>query len=362
VTASEPLAAYSPENGLSSSPASQDPVAEGYEVLEALGRFKAGVVHHAKRKADGLAVALKTTRTTDAELLGIAEREYSILASLDHPNVIHALDFFITPGRAVLVLEFFEGTPLDTELRVQPGRCLPEVGARHLFLQLLTAVDYLHQRRVLHRDVTAAHCQVSDDLQDLKLAEFNTAQRLSEAGSLTMTGTREYHAPEVLKGDSPSEMADIWSAGLCLHLMLVGRLPHQLDRYPSEDAFVAAVTEKQFEATGERWQDISKPCKSMLRKCLDLQITQRPAAMLLLLDEWLADNSPKFPSHQKSKALIQESDFPQRTHTSDGIEVSRLQLFPHRTHTSDGIGAPGMFELPLLDDEDSDDEDTDEFP
>lgn len=330
----------------------RDPLAD-YELFEALGQGTAGVVHRARRKVDGEEVALKTTRTVDVELLGIAEREYLILAGLGHPNIIRALDFFTLVDRAVLVLEFFEGMALDTAVRSQPGRSLPEVGARLLFLQLLTAVDYLHQRRVLHRDVKASNCLVSSDLQDLKLADFNTAQRLSEAGSLTMTGTREYCAPEVLKGASPSETADVWSSGLCLHLMLVGRLPQRVDRYPSLDAFVAAVTEKQFEATGERWQYISRPCKAMLRRCLDLQMSNRPAAMLLLRDEWMADlGSPTLQMRRKSMGCLQASspvedwELPKRTHTSDGIEAARLELFPSRVHTSDGFEAARL-EFPL---------------
>ncbi|CAE7872999.1 CIPK29, partial [Symbiodinium microadriaticum] len=69
---------------------------------------------------------------------------------------------------------------------------------------------------------------VSEDVRDLTLADFSTASVASAGESLTMTGTQEWSAPEVLDWENtPDEKNDIWGAGLCLNFMLAGDLPRR---------------------------------------------------------------------------------------------------------------------------------------
>jgi len=104
-----------------------------------------------------------------------------------------------------------------------------------------------------------------------------------------MTGTQEYAAPEVLGGESPSETSDIWSAGLCLHLMLSGQLPRRREQYSSIADFLAAIVERPPVLQGGPWQAVSEPCKDTLRHCLEVSKLQRPAAMTILEEEWLEE-------------------------------------------------------------------------
>jgi len=264
-----------------------------YNVLEVVGQGSTGVVYRARHRENGRQVALKTLRTDDHEMIRVAEAEFALLRLIEHPNIIRAFDFFIASDRVVLVLEFFEGQSLDKATSSLPERCLSERVAHAVFTPLLQAVGYLHQRRIIHRDVKAQNVLVSNDFKDLRLVDFNTAKRLCEGGALTLTGTRLYAAPEVLLGDSPSEGSDVWAAGLCLHLILCGRLPVQLRRAVANySEFVRQVTEKPFELCGRSWQTISEPCKATLMRCLELKKELRPAAMTLLEDDWMR-NGPE---------------------------------------------------------------------
>lgn len=277
-----------------------------YEMFESLGQGSASVVFRARRRIDDKEVALKSTRTVDNELIDMARAEYAVLKDLDHPNIIRVYDFLVVSDRAVLVMEYFDCVSLEKTVRMAPGRHLPESFACDLFRMLLQAIDYLHQRRVLHRDVKADNCLVNKDWTDIRLADFNVARRLAEGGSLTMTGTQEYAAPEVLSGESPSETSDIWSAGLCLHLMLCGQLPRRRDQFPNLAEFLTAVLERPPVLEGPKWQGISEPCKSTLRRCLEIRKSQRPAAMTILEDEWLTEVEEV--AHMKSTPNVLEGD------------------------------------------------------
>jgi serine/threonine protein kinase len=257
-----------------------------YRVLETLGQGSYGVVHRAERRDDGLSLALKIVRTTsdefDTEFLGILKKEYQILKTIEHPHIIRAYDFFTGVDCAVLVMELFDGPSLDTLVRNSDERHLKETTARALFSQLLQAIDHLHQHRIVHRDVKAANILVSQDRKDLRLVDFNTARCLAEGMSLTMTGTVDYAAPEILQGESPSECGDIWSAGLCLHVMLAGRLPRMRDQYSSLPDFAEAVASGKVTLRGKPWHGVSETSKSLLQQCLEVKSSLRPTAATLL--------------------------------------------------------------------------------
>lgn len=262
-------------------------ISKRFEVHEALGEGTTAVVCRATRRYDGRQVALKMMRMDDEELLSIAKQEFELLRSIEHPHIIEALDFFTYPMGAVMVLAFFSGKTLGDAVHDAPDRRLSEEVAQRLFNPLVLAVDYLHQQGIVHRDVKASNILVSHDLLDLKLVDFNTAQRVLEGGALTMTGTVDYLPPEVLLGDSLTEKSDVWAVGLCLHLMLAGKLPVERRLFSSRAEFAEALGGQEVRMSGQEWQHISKPCKAVLRSCLATKPEMRSAATEILSSDWL---------------------------------------------------------------------------
>jgi serine/threonine protein kinase len=188
----------------------------------------------------------------------------------------------------VLVLEYFDGSSLNKAISNTPEKQFTEVVSHALFVKLLQAVAHLHHHRIIHRDVKPENILVSPNLRDLRLVDFNTAKQLVEGGALTVTGTRLYAAPEVLSGDSPSEASDVWSSGLCLHLMLIGQLPVALrTQAKSFSAFARRVVDEPFEFNGRKWKHISKACRVCLARFLEKKRHLRPAAVTLLEDDWV---------------------------------------------------------------------------
>lgn len=307
-----------------------------YEVLEVLGTGSAGVVRRGIRRSDGSEVALKTVRAPDLEQLGMVQKEYNVLRSLKHPNIVRAWDFLPLANSAVVVVELFLGEELDTAVRRAPGRRLSEATSQLLFKQLLQAVSYLHELRILHRDIKGPNVLVDADLVALKLVDFNTACCLAEGASLTMTGTLDYAAPEVLLGESPSDSADVWSAGLCLHVMLAGRLPRRMDKYPSLAEFAQAAS-RPMHLQGRRfWEEASDGCRRVLQRSLQVDKFQRPAAITLLTQEpWLSDGTRRMRAREAScssdRSTSCGSVSPTRTRRSLSGNPGRRQENTRRT-------------------------------
>jgi len=257
-----------------------------YDIFEMIGQGSSARVFRAKRKKDNREVAMKWMEAPDEELVRNRRAEFDLLRTLQHPNLVQAVDFMQLPNAAVLVLSYHPGYTLNAAVKASQGGRLLEEDSRRLFRKLLAAVVYLHSSRILHRDIKPQNILVSDDLQSLHLTDFNVSRSLMDGGSLTMTGTMEYAAPEVLAGESPSEKHDVWGLGLCLHLMVSGRLPRYLADFETVEKFTQAVLATEVNCTGPEWQ-VSAECKHTIEQCLALEKSMRPAAMIIANFTWL---------------------------------------------------------------------------
>jgi len=166
-------------------------------------------------------------------------REAKAASKVRHPNVVQILDFGDTPGGSVyFVMEFLEGRDLAAVLR-QTGP-LPWPRARHLLLQVLSALAAAHERKIIHRDIKPANFFIEElgghhDL--VKVLDFGIAKLAADAGaeesslaqSLTGTGevfgTAKYMAPEQAYGASNDVRVDVYSLGIVAYELLTGKVP-----------------------------------------------------------------------------------------------------------------------------------------
>eukprot|EP00931_Biecheleriopsis_adriatica_P082773 TRINITY_DN56231_c0_g1_i1.p1 TRINITY_DN56231_c0_g1~~TRINITY_DN56231_c0_g1_i1.p1 ORF type:complete len:336 (+),score=48.97 TRINITY_DN56231_c0_g1_i1:77-1084(+) len=290
-----------------------------YEVLEILGHGSSSLVKRGKLRASDKEVALKIVRSSDPEHQQMARNEFDLIRHLDHPNITKVHDFFALQDATILVVELFTASSLQAVVRAAPNHQLEESTSKVLFTQLLAALDFLHSHRVIHRDVKPQNLLVTKDLSVIKLIDFNVSRRLEEGGSLTMTGTAQYAAPEVLLGQSASDGVDVWAAGLCLHYMLTGALPFRIEDFANRDAFGKYVTEHPVCLEKGQWTDISNPCKYLLRQCLAVTPSLRPAPMTLLESEWITPDSKR----QHPKGMFET----ERTFGQKGYATGICELF-----------------------------------
>ena len=200
-------------------------------------------------------VAIKLVRSGFDSAL-IVERfrtERQILASLVHPNIAQLLDGGTTDdGIPYLVLEFVEGLPIDEHCESHDQ---PVEERLRLFREVCSAVQYAHQRLVIHRDLKPGNILVTTDGIP-KLLDFGIAKLLSPSASTeaTLIGamTPEYASPEQVQGEPITTATDIYSLGVVLYRLLTGRSPYRIKASSSSElarAIVETVPERPSTAT-----------------------------------------------------------------------------------------------------------------
>src|SRR6266566_333681 len=160
-------------------------------------------------------------------------REARVLAQLDHPNILPVYDYGEQDGQAYLVMPYMSGGSLKDMLKVR--HVLPPTEAIHLTTETLNALQYAHERGLIHRDIKPGNMLFKSDGK-LMLCDFGLVKVISperenkspfETASETgpaITGTPEYMPPEQIHGQ-PSPASDIYAVGVVLYEMLTGVRP-----------------------------------------------------------------------------------------------------------------------------------------
>jgi tetratricopeptide (TPR) repeat protein len=153
-------------------------------------------------------------------------RERRLLASLNHPSIVHVIDAGHTPdGQPYLAMEYVDGVAIDLyAARIEVRERL------RLFLRVCEGVAHAHRHLIVHRDLKPSNILVDASGQP-KLLDFGIAKLLDETGDPTQTMERlltpNYASPEQLRGASQTTATDVYSLGAVLYKLLTGRSPHE---------------------------------------------------------------------------------------------------------------------------------------
>lgn len=150
--------------------------------------------------------------------------EIRIHKSLRHPNIVKFEHNFEDEHNVYMLLELCKNESLN-EL-IKRRKKVTEFEARVYIIQILRAVKFLHQNKIIHRDLKLGNLFLSENMQ-IKLGDFGLAARLSDENEkrYTICGTPNYIAPEVLnQREGHSRPADLWSVGVILYTLLYGKM------------------------------------------------------------------------------------------------------------------------------------------
>ncbi|XP_076349573.1 cyclin-dependent kinase 1-like isoform X2 [Tachypleus tridentatus] len=201
---------------------------EDYTKIEKIGEGTYGVVYKGKNKKTGQLVALKKIRleSEDEGVPSTAIREISLLKELQHPNIVCLQDVLMQESRLYLVFEFLSMDLKKYLDSIPSGQNMDKMLVKSYLYQILQAILFCHQRRVLHRDLKPQNLLI-DQNGMIKIADFGLARAF---GIPVRVYTHEvvtlwYRAPEVLLG-SPrySTPVDIWSIG-CMFAEMMNKRP-----------------------------------------------------------------------------------------------------------------------------------------
>jgi serine/threonine-protein kinase len=208
----------------------------GRYTLEAVvGQGGMGVVYRAY-DADLLrrvAVKVMTPNLTTSTALGRFQREAAAVAQLRHPGIAAVHDFGRHDGKPYIVFEWIEGRSLTVAM--EEAVRLPVERALKLTYQMTSALDYAHQRGILHRDLKPGNVLVTPDdspiIIDFGLAWLASDHTLTMPGALF--GTPRYMAPEQFRGEMLDARADLYSLAVIAYEMLAGRPPFLGESIPA---------------------------------------------------------------------------------------------------------------------------------
>ena len=150
-----------------------------------------------------------------------------------HPNIVQFREVFLSPLHLAIVMEFAGGGDMFeyvlTHKQSTPGQGLPEDAARWFFQQLMLALEFCHELGIANRDIKLENSLLDIDkpLPNIKICDFGYSKNeFVDSKPKTVSGTPDYIAPEVLLHDQyDGKIADIWSCGVMLYVMLTSVLP-----------------------------------------------------------------------------------------------------------------------------------------
>ncbi|GMH36230.1 hypothetical protein BSKO_04098 [Bryopsis sp. KO-2023] len=193
---------------------------EDFELKTVISRGTFGVVYRAIRKEDGKEFALKQVSLAG---LGRAEREECIdeariLSQLNHPHIVRHYDSFVDTKEQKLniFMEYAAGGTIH-HLLAKRGKRIDESHCWRYFLQCLLALDHIHSKKIIHRDMKSLNVFL-DSNNDVKIGDFGIARSLSNNSNFarTIVGTPFYLSPELCDDKPYNEKSDIWALGQLL--------------------------------------------------------------------------------------------------------------------------------------------------
>lgn len=245
-----------------------------YKIIESIGQGGMGTVYRALHLRLNRLVALKILKS---DRLGSFEansrftREMRLLAQLEHPQIVRALDAGEFEGQQYFVMEFVPGVDLGQFIRrIGP---IPVAEACEVIRQASGALHYAHDRKILHRDVKPSNLMITADGK-IKLLDLGLAQLLDKGeSSVTETdqavGTFAYMAPETLFGNgTASPQSDVYSLGVTLFQMLSGMRPFERPGAPVLVPDLMSIR-----------PDVSPELNSLVYKMISIEPAERPRSM-----------------------------------------------------------------------------------
>ncbi|CAF0849941.1 unnamed protein product [Adineta ricciae] len=287
ITASAPVTSNSTSSRFTSSKMRSDPNEPHigkYRFSKTIGKGNFAKVKLAKHIPTGREVAIKIIDKAQLNPTSLQKlfREVKIMKGLDHPNIVKLFEVIETEKTLYLVMEYASGGEVFDYL-VAHGR-MKEKEARSKFRQIVSAVQYLHQKHIVHRDLKAENLLLDAEL-NIKIADFGFSNEFTPGNKLdTFCGSPPYAAPELFQGkkyDGPE--VDVWSLGVILYTLVSGSLPF-------DGQNLKELRERVLRGKYRIPFYMSTDCETLLKKFLVLNPTRRSPLEAIMKDKWMNIN------------------------------------------------------------------------
>ncbi|NWI17821.1 SLK kinase, partial [Crypturellus soui] len=311
---------------------------ELWEIIGELGDGAFGKVFKAQNKETKVLAAAKVIDTKSEEELEDYMVEIDILASCDHSNIVKLLDAFYYENNLWILIEFCAGGAVDAVM-LELERPLTEPQIKVVCRQTLEALNYLHENKIIHRDLKAGNILFTLD-GDIKLADFGVSAKNTRTIQRrdSFIGTPYWMAPEVVMCETSKDRpydykADIWSLGITLIEMAQIEPPHH-ELNPMRVLLKIAKSDPPTLAQPSKW---SPDFKDFLKKCLEKNVDARWSAAQLLQHPFVTvtSNKPIRELIAEAKAEVTEEVEDGKDEDEEEETENSLQLPTDKRASSD---------------------------
>ena len=260
---------------------------ENYKIIKKLASGGMGDVYLAEHTVLETKVAIKSLHSdlvSDEDFRKRFRTEARTQSRLSHPNIVKLIDFQERKNGLFLIMEYVEGKQLNDYIRDVTGP-MPDEKLVPLFKEILSAIKYAHSKGLIHRDIKPSNILITDEGK-VKIIDFGIAKSTDEDKGLTkagdQVGTVSYMSPEQVNADKLDILTDIYSLGITLFQMAVGRgpydgqtntfkiqtsivsdpLPNPKEIYPSVSDKLISIIEK---STQKKKEDRYQNCEEFIK-------------------------------------------------------------------------------------------------
>lgn len=300
-----------------------------YKRQEELGRGGFATVYRVVEQSSGKEYAMKVVpkeRISKPKAIEKMKSEIAIQASLNHPNILRSYAAFEDATNHYIVTELCPGHSVR-DLVKKAGH-LSELESSKIMKDVLEGLAYLHDNRVIHRDLKLENFLVGKDGR-IKIADFGLSAKLDydDERKFTVCGTPNYLSPEILTSASKghSYEVDIWAIGVCAYAMLVGRPPFETAR--------TKLTYEHIKTCSYHFPvepRLSHIAKDFIQSTLQIKPELRPNAQELLVHQFITSIGVQpipEPLPEKAPEVVYNPPVPEVKHShhrEENMDINQI--------------------------------------
>ena len=309
----------------------EEPDFAGYKLLKIIGRGGAGVVFLAEDTKLEREIAIKVlpcTLTEDDALIRRFQQEARAASAISHPNVAHIYDFGKDKGRFFLAMEYVKGKTLR---EIFKNEKLTVAHSLEIALQIAKALEAAHKKGIVHRDIKPENVILSSEDNTVRVLDFGLAKYVKSSPKTNKSvcsvktdpkfiiGTTAYMSPEQIHGETPDARTDLWSFGVLLFEMLLGKRPFD-GNTPVEIQSEILRSEPTFNGSIEDFPQL----ESILSKLLAKETDERYQTAADLIKD--LRTAYRHLSENQQNRCLQFSIDDERTHRTGKLRTIRHRL------------------------------------
>ncbi|XP_066101345.1 serine/threonine-protein kinase Nek4 isoform X2 [Saccopteryx bilineata] len=310
-----------------------------YCYLQVVGRGSYGEVTLVRHRREGKQYVIKklNLRNASSQERRAAEQEAQLLSQLKHPNIVTYKESWEGgDGLLYIVMGFCEGGDLYRKLKEQKGQLLPESQVVEWFVQIAMALQYLHEKHILHRDLKTQNVFLTRT-NIIKVGDLGIARVLENHCDMasTLIGTPYYMSPELFSNKPYNYKSDVWALGCCAYEMAT--LKHAFNA-KDMNSLVYRIIEGKLPPMPKAY---SPELAELIRTMLSKKPEERPSVRSILRQPYVKRQISFFLEATKAKTFknnIKNGDSKSKPASSmvSGKAESNLEVVPLRPHSSSG--------------------------